>query len=196
MLIASDDQTNPTLVGLDPGTVNVGVCILEINPISLELIKTSSFSINGNKLGPNEWTALTHGERIARIRALGHKLLKIFRKENPILIATESPFFNPRRPNAFSALVEILYEIRNALIRYSPYNTLYLIDPPNVKMAVKAGGGADKEDVKTSLSKIQEITDTLDCKFDDLDEHAIDATAVAYCLLVKLRQNKLSSLKT
>ena len=86
--------------------------------------------------------------------------------------------------------MEVLSEIRNACRRYSPYKTLHLIDPPSVKLAVNAKGQKGKEPVKDGVRSIPELLDNLDVQIDTLDEHAIDATAVAYAFLKKLRSEK------
>ncbi len=107
-----------------------------------------------------------------------------------IIVASESPFFNTRRPNAFAALLEVLTMIRDSVIEYNPYQPLIGIDPPTVKKAVGAPGNADKTGVLSALFGISNSL-KLDKKYiDQLDEHSVDAVAVAYCAYVNQILNR------
>ena len=59
-----------------------------------------------------------------------------------------------------------------------------MVDPPSVKKAVGAPARGDKDAVKRAIKLIKELEMV---NFDNFDEHSIDATAVGYYELLKLR---------
>ena len=94
-------------------------------------------------------------------------------------------------PGAYGALVEVICGIRNAVIRYSDVKPLYKVDPSSVKQAIGAKGNADKNAVRDYVSKIPELINNLDNPLCSLDEHSIDAMAVAYHQLLSYRNSTL-----
>lgn len=171
------------VIATDPGSQTLGLAVLSFDVETLDIIKTRAQTFTGDKLPYiNQWTAAVHGDRIARIHAHRQNLYNILSYYKPILVACESPFYNPRRPNAYGALVEVMTEIRNAVIMYDPYMKLHTIDPPTVKKAVGAAGNADKVAVRAALLKIRDNLKLTTEDIDSMDEHSIDAVAVGYCL--------------
>ena len=81
-----EDPTNATVVGIDPGSVMLGVCVIEIDPLNLEIKRVSPASYNGEKSNGSEWDELAHGDRFSRIYALSNRLVDLFRRENPSFI--------------------------------------------------------------------------------------------------------------
>jgi Holliday junction resolvasome RuvABC endonuclease subunit len=100
---------------------------------------------------------------------------------------------NLRRPQAYGALTEVVSMIRSTVIDHDWFVPFSLVDPPTVKMAVGAKGNADKDGVMAAMKLIPEITALIDCS--TLDEHSVDAIAVGYCALVRLRLNGLSQIE-
>ena len=74
--------------------------------------------------------------------------------------------------------------MQRALHLWDDYKPLYMIDPPSVKKAVGAQTRGDKDAVKKAIKLIKELEMV---NFNNLDEHSIDATAVGYCELLRLR---------
>lgn len=170
------------IVGIDPGSMTLGLCVLSLDVTTLEIVHTQAQTFYGDKLPYfDKHVAGVHGERIARILAHKQNILNILIHYKPIAIASESPFFNMKRPNAFAALLETMSEIRNAVIEYNPRLSVVTIDPPTVKKAVGAAGNADKIAVQTALYKIADQLKFIGKEVTKLDEHSIDAVAVAYC---------------
>ena len=84
------------IVGIDPGSDNVGLAVLEIDIKLMLLVKISAKTITGRKMfDHNSWEVSMIGERAARIKAIKQELINFFIQERPISIACESPFFNP-----------------------------------------------------------------------------------------------------
>jgi Holliday junction resolvasome RuvABC endonuclease subunit len=178
-----------SIVGIDPGTETLGLACIKFSVSSLRIVGTSAHTFTGSKLGMNQWIAAIHSNRYSRLQAHRMNLIFQFNHYQPNIIVCESSFFNPRRPNAFSALVEVLDTVRDAVLAYDNTLALHLIDPPSVKKAVGASGASGKESVKEAVLK---LTDELqyqgDICLDQLSEHAIDAIAVAYSKLNEYRR--------
>lgn len=182
-----------TLIGIDPGSSKMGICIMEYNVDTLELLSTNAFTIVGEKLiAKNSFLAMVHGDRFARIEGIGLRLYDLFVRHNPTYVASESPFFNPSRPNAFEVLIEVIMKIRQALWRYDPWIELYRIDPPTVKAGVGVMKVPKGEKAKTVvrdavLALASELRYIGTTPLHLLDDNAIDSIAVAKTRLEILR---------
>lgn len=183
------NENHFNLIGIDPGSDKLGIANLKVDLDSLEIIESTATTIIASKLVSDQsFLAQIHSYRTARIYKLKEELLKYFNKLQPSIISCESPFFNPRRPGAFQPLVEVLAMIKDAVIEYDIWQPLFLIDPSSIKNSVKASGNADKDKMKLAVIALGDIH--FDGDVSKLDEHSIDALAVAYCKLKYLKQNK------
>ncbi len=183
-------QTYATIIGIDPGSESLGVAEINFDIQTLEVVGWQAVTYLGSKLlKGSAWTEEVHGARYRRLIAHRKNLIKLFEQIRPFLIACEAPFINMRRPQAYGALTEVVYEIRQAVIAYSPWNELYLIDPSSVKNGVGAKGNADKDAVKVKILQIEELQKVATSSMAALDEHSIDALAVAYVMLNNLKLN-------
>jgi hypothetical protein len=85
-----------------------------------------------------------------------------------------------RFPQAFAALTECLTAIRRAVLRYDDFKPLLLVDPPTAKLAVGVKGkGSVKDDVKQGVLSLRNLLNPDNIDIQNLDEHSIDAIAVA-----------------
>ena len=185
-MIIPESDTPIVIIGIDPGSTNLGVSIYTMDSIDV-LTSIESFTLRADRLPSSEWMGELHGDRTRRLNGLSIALSSIFNTYNPSMIVSESGYINVRRPAAYGALIEVVSMIRNAIIEYDPQCSLNFIEPSNVKKAVGAGWISDKHAVKEAVSKIEEIIQSLSTPLDTLDEHSVDATAVAYAYIKKLR---------
>ena len=170
-----------TIVGIDPGSSNLGVGILRIQLSNLSILNSEAFTINGSNLSDSDsWSALLHGDRFNRIKAIETQLIKIFSFYQANFIYSESPFFGRSHPNAFQALVEVMNAIRNAVVQYDPWLKLNTIPPSSVKNGVGVKGNADKFAMKNAILNLNQLNYNGQIPLDKLDEHSIDALSVAY----------------
>lgn len=194
MLLNDDDldQAICRIVGIDPGSTTLGFSIIEYDARTYEIIRTYAHTFNAGKMILNDLDILNHSERYARIYELMDVIYDEFVILHPTFVICESPFMAMRRPQAYGALVEVVFAIRSALRKYDPTMQLDLIDPPRAKNAVGAAGNAKKEQVQAALRKILPALHydaRLSGKsFDDLDEHSVDGIAIAYSRWKKLTE--------
>lgn len=187
--IPNDSSPLATIIGIDPGTENLGLCVMAFNVLTNEITSTWAKTFVGSKLpGGSHWVETLFSARESRIIAHRINLVHLFNHEQPVFVACESPFFNRLRPQAYGALTEIVCAIRGALQEYDIWTGLVLIDPPSVKNAVGAPGNAGKELVRDKVLSLTHLNYTGDTPIEELDEHSIDAIAVAYCQFKKLME--------
>lgn len=182
-------ETECIILAIDPGTRNTGVAIYacdrynHINRIEAYTIKADK--LNGDHL---EDIAVSHTERIANIIKVSQAMLVYLREYNPNFICCESPFYNRLRPSAFAPLVELLFALRNISIDYNPLVPFLTYEPLYVKKAISGKAHADKLVVSTAIHNNQEIVDALVNDIHQLSEHALDAIAVGWTHLKRLRE--------
>jgi Holliday junction resolvasome RuvABC endonuclease subunit len=185
--LPANSASTATIVGIDPGSSTLGFAVIEFDIETMTIVKTNASTYAGVKLmRKDSWAIERHGERFARINAHKENLVSLFRLHNPIQIVCEGAFYNPRRPNAFEVLIEVRIAIKQAILEYDPWRTIRLIDPPTVKRAVNVKGNADKLVVRDGVLAIKELNYSGDTSIEDLDEHSIDAIAVAYAFFKEL----------
>ncbi len=179
------------IVSIDPGSTNLGYGKIYFDVRDLEIIQTTAFTLDGSRMDTPLSDADTHGDRYTRIFALAKALENQFIADRPNLIICESPFMAKRMPMAFGALTEVVFAARIAARAYSANIPLELIDPPSAKKAVGAMGNAKKDAMLVALKAMTPILKFTPNQFgqtlEQLDEHSVDAIAIAYSLLLKLR---------
>lgn len=175
-----------TVVGIDPGSDTLGVGFLTFNVQTLEIVSTQALTLNGTRNGRGSFATQIHGDRMGRINSHKWELSRIFTAASPVSIACESPFMSRRMPAAFGALTEVVCAVREAAMLYDAWKPLVMIDPPTVKRAVgvsgKTGGPEGKKLMLQALLVMEQALHyDGDVPMRLLDEHSIDALAVAYC---------------
>ena len=188
--IPEQGSNTSCIVGIDPGSENLGIAVLEFDLTILCITKTTAKTIVGSKLmKKNSWAIELHGERASRIEALQEAILDVLNQNNPIIVVCESPFFSSRMPSAFGVLVEVMLAIKQAVSKFSVWKLVHFIDPPTVKRGVGGKGNADKFKMKELVCNLSDLCYHGNIAIADLDEHSIDAIAVAYTRFKELTSN-------
>lgn len=193
LTMPADAGSCVTIIGIDPGSDTLGVWVLWIDLATEEIVRSEAFTLKGAREGRGSFATEIHGDRHGRIESHRANLLEIFRHYNPLSIAVESPFMSRRMPSAYGALVEVGSAIRRAAFQFDPWRTLTLIDPPTVKRAVgvagKSGGPEGKKLMLSAVTALDELLYAGEIPLLCLDEHSIDALAVAYCHFIRFRED-------
>jgi Holliday junction resolvasome RuvABC endonuclease subunit len=174
------------ILSLDPGTNFTGVALLELDKdgvIAVILAETINANTECKHYKDVEYI---HGLRYAKIIAIETRLKELLSLFNPQLVISESPYFNPTRPQAFSALVEVLSMFRSAVYRFNPSIVFETIDPSSIKNSLSVkGNSGDKLLMKQALINTGLIYyNNLDVN--GFDEHTVDAVAVGYARCIEL----------
>lgn len=168
------------IIGIDPGSSNLGYCCLSVNALTNEIISTKAKTLKADSLSEyNINTANIFSPRFARLLGLKKVLSKLFLEDNPSVIACEGAFFNPRRPNAFEALVEVILTIKFAVIRFDNRIPLTKIEPRLAKKNMQTNG-LEKDDMKQALIFKKNIFKLSEDEINSYDEHSVDACSIAY----------------
>lgn len=192
--LPSTSPSTATIIGIDPGTETLGFSELDFDLRTFEIVKWEPVTYYGSKLlKGSDWVENTHGARMRRLRAHHKNLVKLFEQLDPYVIACESPFINMKRPQAYGALTEIVYEIRLSVIEHSVWKELYMIDPSTVKNSVGAKGNADKDAIKARIMATPELAHVCTRPLDELDEHELDSGAVAFAAYKNLKSLAFNS---
>ena len=174
-------KDNITLLGIDPGTSTLGLAIFHLNT-ELEIVKIETRCINTTK----EKTKFRENANLEyRIAVIGHEIEAALTTYRPVGMAIEMPFINPRRIGSVIPLARLLGVLMDRSIQSNPYRMIYKKSPSEVKNAVGARGGADKDAVLAAVQNIKEISDLI--KLEDLTDHEVDAIAINYGFLKSLR---------
>lgn len=176
------------IVGIDPGSDTLGFGAIQVDVRNWDIIQSTAFTFHGSRLAKDSWFSGIHGARAGRISAHEDNLVRMFQFYQPFQVASESPFFNRRFPQAYGALTETVSAIRNALWRYDCWQSLFMIDPPTVKLSVGAASHAKKDEVKIALMALPDLNYNGDTPLELLDEHSIDSLAAGYARLKILRE--------
>lgn len=195
MPIVSGDRAiqTGTFCGIDPGSHHVGLCAMTIawEDLSIVAIEAQTYDspihlgICEPKAPMDRWDRIAHQQQ-RLVRALVHY--------QPWIVCCESPFYNRFRPGAYGALVECVAAIREAARQYDPTVRFTLYEPAVVKKTVGATAHGTKQAVKDRLSTIDEVTRHVEVlEWASYDEHSLDAIAVAYTHLLKMRRQRVEA---
>lgn len=173
------------VVGIDPGSETLGLAVLSFDTVTQEILQTDCHTVVGSRLNGSPWVGELHGDRFTRIVGHSDNLLQFFHKVQPLAIAAEAPFFNPLRPYAYGVLMEVMAGIRNTVMQYDSWMPLYLLEPSTVKKAIGAMRKPNKAIKETTKDVVREAMARLPFlklspALEYLDEHSLDAAAVAY----------------
>ncbi len=185
MLVMPPNTTPLKVLGIDPGTVTLGVAGVHWDMVSQKFHVDMAFTLQANDrlLGYQSITE-THGSRISRFYQQADELHSIFYNVQPHAVVAESPFMG-KFAQSFGALTECVLNIRQTLFNYDPTMPLVQVDPTTVKktVGVRKGFMSDKEEVRRALRDRTDLSWGVD--LESLDEHSVDAIAVAlYYMLV------------
>lgn len=189
-----------TVMGLDPGTHNLGLGVLHVDALTLRITSFEAYTLVATKMmSEDDWLAQTHGFRFARLDALEERLVQFFEYYNPLTVACEDAYYSRRTPGAYGPLIETINMVLRAVRRYSNWIVPYVIESSVAKKAVgavaaKKKGKRDKtpRDNKTPVrDAMLEMDEFKKCysptPISTLSEHAIDALAIAFARLEQMR---------
>lgn len=148
------------ILGIDPGSINCGYSILEVQ--KRQIIAAGCGTVKAGNVRPlNE-----------KIELIYNKICEVIKNYQPEHIAIESIFFGK---NVRSAI--ILGHVRGVILLAASQFGLKLFEysPREIKNSVVGNGNASKEQVKYMVTKI------LDMKVEPKTYDEADALAIALC---------------
>lgn len=183
--LSKESEDTFKILSIDPGTQTLGYAILEINIKTLEIVNSFAWTVDSTRLEIySEQAAQVHSEKFARIYAHKTNFKNVLEFYQPLVIVSETPFFSILRPSAAGPLFELFATLEQTIYEWDKEKPLYKAEPRSVKKFVQANDHKDKNAVKQALLKIDELKSA---NLEFLDTHSIDALAVGYYKLGKLR---------
>ena len=174
------------VMGVDPGG-NTGIGIIDLsNKEDMHLVFATT--LNAEYLSRSyKYFSELHGEKLGKQHALYQSIRGTMFTFEPDYVICEKAFYNPHRPMAYASLIENISIGRRALNDYRHDLPLEGIDAALVKKNLQvSGNSSDKDLVRNRVKKINLHVDNQDY-FETLDEHAIDAIAIAYGGILKIK---------
>lgn len=165
------------IIGIDPGN-NLGVSCFTINE-SYEILNIDTRLI---KLSNN---IEEYEHNVDRLQFLSTYIEYLYSFYKPSVVSLESAFMNTKFATAIIQLTQYVTIIEQTLNKLDPFVKIYKYPPKYIKRIV-ATGDANKNDMLSAVSEINEIVKLLN--IEKLSEHEIDATAIAYVLLNDIRK--------
>lgn len=189
------DEGTFKILSIDPGTTNTGYAVVEATIQTLQIVDAQAWSINAAKIiDASSWDSMGFGTRFSRVQALRNCFTQYLHHFRPLLVVSEAPFYNPKRPQAYGALLEVVLAFKDALYHYDRCMTLEFIEPSVAKKSIGVSGiCSDKYLIRDTLVSTPELKNY---NLKDLDEHASDALLVAKCQLDVLRRTYLNYTET
>lgn len=176
-----DSYQNFKIVAIDPGLNNIGVAVFDFqaNPLAIKRIYATTLK---------EERVINHvcfdddyvPDRTIKRGRMVEGVMKFIRTNDPVVLVSESPFFDRRKPGSFAILTEVINDIFKSVLEYNNNIRLAVVEPLLVKHTLHVAGQKGKEVVRESMAKMPEIIEILETPISDLDEHAIDAVGVGY----------------
>lgn len=166
-------------LSIDPGSNSLGLTINAVDFATREKRIIHSTTVHIDKLANlyyGDSLVLTHGLRYAKMQVCKDAVFKMAASWEVQAVVSESPYMG-RFPQAFSALVECIQAMHQAITAYNPLLPFNMVDPASVKKAMGVkGNNGDKNAMRTAVAKILPA----DFNIDDYDEHAIDSMCVGH----------------
>lgn len=146
------------ILGLDPGTRNMGYCVLDTSPVR-RLVETGVLTSPQSK------------PRAQRVVDIGSDLRALFVEFKPDCVAVETAYWS-----GFAVASGALGEVRGVILWLSNEHraTVYDYAPKEVRRTIGVGGGADKAAVAAMVGRVLGLRRPL-------ESDAGDACGVAMC---------------
>lgn len=119
------------------------------------------------------------GPRVMTLKELREQVKELMDAYAPDIVVSEDAFYNPKRPSAYSALVQWL--TATDLLLHDEYaKVLFKLAPTAAKQVISGFGGADKLGVRYAVLHRDDIVFKSKHAEDSLTEHICDSIGIGY----------------
>ena len=183
------DTASGVLIGFDPGTINLGVAGIEIDPFSLDIRRVWAETLTAKNSYLDTHHVNTHGAKYARLNYFKQTIVNYLTHHNARYVYCEDAYYSRLTPNAYAPLVETIYMLRESVMEYDSNIPLNIIRSSEAKatLNIKGKGEQVKENVRCAIYGCMELMSFFDGDPLDCAEHALDALLVAYTGLQMMR---------
>lgn len=184
MLKLPDDSDAYRLLAIDPGTDTLGVCVIEIDLITLKPKLLEAATYRGSRALIHDVSfseQVPDSDRLARNLYHMKNIESLLRHYDIHHVAYETAFMG-KFATAYEGLVECLTLIRMAVRNYDPFIPFIGVPTKNAKKSIEAKMPRKKPEVMEAIIALVdsgklESSDNINRPF---DEHTSDAIAVGW----------------
>lgn len=191
MFIRFDEESwNYRILGIDNGTNTVGVVILDHDIRTGVSVVTRAETFKADRTSGTLYPDMDFYEDTlrARLRTIQRYMSTVLEDEDPDSVAIETPFARRAFVSSYKALSMSLDYIQNAVYDYRPGLEFVGISPYTAKAAVIPKGTnfkTEKDFIRTCILAERDIVAAPGIRLSELDEHSIDAIAVARAVALR-----------
>jgi crossover junction endodeoxyribonuclease RuvC len=167
------------LIGIDPGN-HIGLSVLSVDPKDLSIKSIYTKTITLERL-------IDGNEMVDKLILLRNIVNDIYTSFRPLSLAIETSFLNMRYPKAVIQLSQYVGTIELTFKEIDPTLKIFKYAPMFVKSIVSGKGNSDKDAMAKALKANKEFKKLIN--IDNLTEHEVDATCIAYTSLQEFRLN-------
>jgi Holliday junction resolvasome RuvABC endonuclease subunit len=176
------------IIAIDPGLNFCGISILDFNE---KFCIHRTILINNNRKLTQEEKEISekYDTRVIKVQEIVRTIISLIEQYNPDSIAIEGPFYSGLRPQAYSALLEIITAVKY-LVAVPNGLPIHIIEPLLVKKTFSHFHMSTKDDMKAALKKKMqndEIFVAQGIDIEQLSEHEIDSIAVGFSFLTLIQ---------
>lgn len=171
------------IIAIDPGN-NIGVAIFTIDVTTLTIVNIETrLYVLENLIGNVDDN---FNKLLYKLSVIQEIVTDLYIAYDPIALGVETSFLNTRFPKAVLQLSQYVAVIEHTMYVLNSRIKLFRYMPRYIKKIVEAGGGADKDDMCKAVSSHDELTEHINPFI--ISEHEVDAVAIAYTILLEIRE--------
>lgn len=183
MIDLTEDKLIYRVLGIDNGTDTVGIAVVDHHLITglSTVVHAETLTASRTAYTRHEGKLDSRGKMQARLEVIATWLWEVLNEFDPDVIGCESPFQH-LHAHSFAALTTAIDNLSAVAFHYCTTLEFSKISPGSAKKAVCPVGqyGNSKEHIREMIGKNKDIVFGEGVKLDDLDEHSVDAIAVAH----------------
>lgn len=177
-----------TILGIDPGIHNTGLCVCKYDPRDQKLYVTDYWTLKAADLAKKE--NRQESKQFGNVFSLflyEREFAKILETVKPDYVACEDAFYNPHMPNAFASLKLCIASIQRVLYT-TQHRPLFCIPTRLAKKQTASTGDAGKVAIQTAIRQLSDlvIKDTKAKPIIKMVEHEADSIAIAYTFMKQM----------
>lgn len=173
------------IIAIDPSTTALGMAMLEIDSTTMTIKDIETLCINP-RVSPRMETLK---DMNGYMRNLYNQLKTVIEYHQPLAVSYERPFMNRIRPTAYGPLMRSISVVIDSVLDFNHETLICEFSPAEVKVAMGAKGGCNKEVMLEACLRNDVINSFLDPYSITNDE--IDAIAVGFCFINSYKNRKI-----
>lgn len=185
-----------TILAIDPGLSTLGWSLMTDGIIIS--VEDTGMIMATKEISRVAYRDVTdeHGKRLIALKHINDNIDSLLTNNDIHCVVIEDAFYNPRFPNAYGALVQVIHAI--TWVSYHKHKLKTILVPTRLaKQEVTGSGGSGKLSVEDGIYKLDDLIIKKDVL---MNEHIADAIAVGYTLIKKdykiIKKKKTKKKKT